>query len=156
MNTNIGWTAQSPHGYVHDEGMPGQTFTEDQMPHAELQRVNNINPELYRSAHGLWVEPAAGPMPEFYGTETGYAPADAVKKTGNVESFMSVPRDSSDAFRVSQLVGGSEQGLEYPRAATGHILDSLHEKQPHVKPEVVVENPVVDDSPIVSVTYNEE
>jgi hypothetical protein len=145
MNTNIGWTAQSKHGYVHDEGAPGQTFTEDQLPHPELQRASGINPDVYRSQHGLWVGPADGPMPEFYGSETGYTPAEAVAKKGNVESFLSVPRESSEAFVKSQLVGGTDQGLEYPRSATGHILDTLHEKQPHVKPVVEDTEPALPD-----------
>jgi len=86
---NTGWTAQSTHGWVHDEGVPGQTFTEDQLPHPEVQRASGINPEQYRNQHGLWVEPAVGVMPQFVGTETGHAPEEVLEKTGHVQSFQS-------------------------------------------------------------------
>lgn len=84
---NIGWTAQSGRGYVHDEGAPGQTFTEDQLPNPEVQRASGIDPDVYRGQHGLWVEPTTGVHPKFVGTETGVAPEDAIDKNGYVESF---------------------------------------------------------------------
>lgn len=89
MTSNVGWTAQSSHGWVHDEGMPGQTFTEDQLPHPDVQRASGIDPRQYRRQHGLWVEPAEGPMPEFVGTETGHSPKDSISETGHVQSFQS-------------------------------------------------------------------
>jgi hypothetical protein len=94
LSTNIGWTAQHPTLFVHDEGEPGQTFTEDQLPHPDVQRASGIDPVLYRSAHGLIVTPAEGPMPTFVGTETGVAPHEAIRVNGNVESFISVPAES--------------------------------------------------------------
>jgi hypothetical protein len=90
---NIGWTAQSSYAFIHDEGTPGQTFSEDQLPHVEVQRASGINPELYRAAHGLTVTPAEAPIPTFVGTETGVAPQDAIKLNGNVESFVSTPTE---------------------------------------------------------------
>lgn len=86
---NVGWTAQSKHGWVHDEGQPGNTFTEDQLPHEELQRASGIDPHTYKRMHGLTVEPATGPKPEFRGTETGVAPHEAFAQNGSVESFQS-------------------------------------------------------------------
>lgn len=86
---NIGWTPLSGVPFNHYEGEPGQTFTEDQLPHPEVQRAAGINPDLYRMQHGLYVEPAAGPMPVFTGTENGLEPSETLRKTGNVESFAS-------------------------------------------------------------------
>lgn len=91
LSGNVGWTAQSRVGFIHDEGMPGQTFTEDQLPHPEVQRASGINPELYRQQHGLTVLPSDNNRPEFVGTETGVAPHEAIRVNGNVESFASVP-----------------------------------------------------------------
>ena len=103
MTTNVGWTAQSSHGWVHDEGTPGNTFTEDQLPHPEVQRAAGINPDLYRNAHGLWVEPAEGPLPVFTGTETGLDPVEGVRQTGNVESYMSsIPAPEVEDEAVSE------------------------------------------------------
>jgi hypothetical protein len=91
LSTNVGWTAQHPFAFIHDEGAPGQTFSEDQLPHPEVQRASGINPELYRSAHGLTVTPAETSVPAFVGTETGVAPEAALLLNGNVESFASRP-----------------------------------------------------------------
>lgn len=88
-NENYGWTAQSQQGWVEDHGVPGNVFTEDQLPHPELQRLAGINPEQYRQAYGLWVDEAAGPRPEFKGTETGHAPHEILKDAGVVQSFHS-------------------------------------------------------------------
>jgi len=142
MNSNIGWTAQSTHGYVHDEGMPGQTFTEDQLPHPEVQRTSGINPEQYRNQHGLWVEFSDAERPEFLGTETGRTPEEVYNNTGTMESFQSSPGDYPREFYVSQYVGGSDKGLEYPRSASGHILDSLHNVPAPYGSPVVEEVPV--------------
>lgn len=57
MNGNIGWTAQSQHGWVENVGEPGQTFTEDQLPDPEQQRKGGVDPDLYRKGYGLWVNP---------------------------------------------------------------------------------------------------
>lgn len=107
MNTNIGWTVQSQHGWSHYEGEPGNTFTEDQLPHPEVQRAGGVDPDLYRRQHGLWVGEAAGPMPSFVGTETGYAPAEGLLKTGNVESYASFLPDAESA-----LTAVSEESVE--------------------------------------------
>lgn len=89
MNQNIGWTAQSKHGWIHDEGMPGNTFTEDQLPHPDLQRLAGINPEQYRKQHGLFVEEGGGTRPEFVGTESGHSPAHVHESRSGHESFFS-------------------------------------------------------------------
>lgn len=57
MNQNIGWTAQSKHGYIESEGIPGQTFTKDQLPDPEQQRKGGVDPDLWRNpSHGLWID----------------------------------------------------------------------------------------------------
>jgi hypothetical protein len=88
---NVGWTAQSKHGWVHDEGQPGNTFSPSQLPHEELQRASGIDPATYRRMHGLTVdaEETEGPKPEFRGTETGVHPKHAFAVNGSVESFQS-------------------------------------------------------------------
>lgn len=132
LSTNVGWTAQSSVAFIHDEGAPGQTFTEDQMPHPEVQRASGINPELYRSAHGLVVTAAEGPMPTFVGTETGVAPHEAIAVNGNVESFASV--------------------VEEPVEAVVAPVEPTPETVPAGEPivaEVPVEIPVVDETPTV-------
>jgi len=55
--TNIGWTAQSPHGWVHDEGTPSNVFTEEQLPDPEIQKKANIDPDKYRNQPGFILEP---------------------------------------------------------------------------------------------------
>lgn len=59
MNQNIGWTAQSQHGFIENPGPPGQTFTKDQLPDPEQQRKGGVDPDLWRnpSHGGLWIEP---------------------------------------------------------------------------------------------------
>jgi hypothetical protein len=109
-STNIGWTPQSNVGFIHEVAQPGQTFTEDQMPDPEVQRAAGINPELYRSAHGLYVDPAAAPKPYFVGTETGLDAKSALAVTGNVESFMSV---ASPATQVAE--SEQEEQAETPQ-----------------------------------------
>lgn len=104
---NVGWTPLSGVPFNHYEGHPGQTFTEDQLPHPEVQRAAGINPDLYRAQHGLYVEPAAGPMPVFIGTENGLEPSETLRKTGNVESFA-----SSIPEPVAPLVEPSEPTAE--------------------------------------------
>jgi hypothetical protein len=131
MTSNIGWTAQSTHGYVHDEGLPGNTFTDDQLPHPEVQRAGGVNPDLWRSMHGLWVEPAVAEHTEFISTETGHAPHEVIRKTGNVESFQSLPADYPESHYVSNYVGSSANGAEYVRSATGHILHDPANDSPH-------------------------
>jgi hypothetical protein len=88
---NVGWTVQSPNGYIEDFGDLGQTFTEDELPHPDVQRASGIDPDLYRKGHGLVVDPAVAPRAQFVSTETGYAPHQVIEKTGNVESFRSFP-----------------------------------------------------------------
>jgi len=90
MNSNIGWTVQSKQGWIEDHGAPGNTFTEDQLPHPELQRSAGINPEKYRAQHGLWVDgPGENRRPEFLGTETGQTPDQILAAAGDMESFAS-------------------------------------------------------------------
>lgn len=52
---NHGWTAQSPHGWHHEEGIPGNVFTEDQLPDPEVQRKAGIDPNKYRAEQQLWI-----------------------------------------------------------------------------------------------------
>lgn len=52
---NTGWTAQASHGWVHDEGIPGQAFTEDQLPDPEQQRKGGIDPDKYRKEPSLLI-----------------------------------------------------------------------------------------------------
>jgi hypothetical protein len=90
---NHGWTAQSQHGWVESEGVPGNTFTADQLPDPHIQRLAGIDPEKYRSEHGLWVEPAVEEAPQFIGTETGLTPAQVHTQNLPHESFQSYYAD---------------------------------------------------------------
>jgi hypothetical protein len=55
--SNTGWTAQSPQGFIHSDGEPGQTFTKEQLPDPEQQRKGGVDPDLWRNpAHGLWID----------------------------------------------------------------------------------------------------
>lgn len=98
LSGNVGWTPLSKVPFNHYEGEPGQTFSEDQLPHPEVQRAAGINPDLYRAQHGLYVTPAAGPTAQPVGTETGLSPAEALRKTGNVESFVFVVAEPVEAL----------------------------------------------------------
>lgn len=122
MNSNIGWTAQSKDGYVHDDGMPGNVIQEHELPDPEVQRAAGINPDLYRGMHGLVVEPSDKEAAPFTSTETGSKAHEVIRKTGNIESFQSEPEEYGERHYVSQTVGASTDGMDYPRSATGHIL----------------------------------
>lgn len=85
------WTVQSARPYIPREEEPGQTFTEAQLPHPDVQRASGIDPELYRKLYGIHLVDAEEGMerPEFRGTETGVHPNDVTP--GNLESFRSYP-----------------------------------------------------------------
>lgn len=144
-NSNIGWTAQSKDHYIEDAGEPGNVVPEHLLPHPEVQRAAGINPDQYRRQHGLWIEESDQERPAFVGTETGRTPEEVFQENGTMESFQSQPEDYPEEFYISQYHGGSNKGLEYPRDASGHILDSLH-NQP--APIVVSGQPVVDEEPV--------
>jgi hypothetical protein len=90
---NHGWTAQSQHGWTESEGVPGNTFTEDQLPDPNIQRLAGIDPEQYRSQHGLWVEESDNEPPQFRGTRSGLTPAQVLASNMTHESFRSYYAD---------------------------------------------------------------
>lgn len=93
------WTVQSGRAYIPREEEPGQVFTEDQLPHPDVQSASGINPDVYRKLHGLHVEPAvegSAKRPEFRGSETGVHPTKMTP--GNLESFRSYPDGLPEGF----------------------------------------------------------
>lgn len=112
-NNNVGWTAQSSHGWVHTEGEPGQTFTEDQLPHPDVQRASGLDPDKYRAAHGLWVDEAVGERAPVVGSETGKHPRDIAGNIGDLESFRSYP-DGVPDYAKEDKIAEEEKAEETP------------------------------------------
>lgn len=102
IDGNHNWTAQSSHGWVHDEGAPGNVFDEHELPHPELQKAAGINPDVYRSQHGLHVRPSDVKRPEFKGTETGAHPSATSTHLGTSESFQSYLEELEEELAVEE------------------------------------------------------
>lgn len=148
LSTNIGWTAQSGVGFIHEVADPGQTFKEHELPHPEVQRASGINPDLYRQAHGLYVEESDVERLPFVGTETGLEPAEGLLKTGNVESYVTSPPEPEEGSEVWKTVGGSDKGLERPRTEHGHILFDPHAGGAYHTPDEAQAEAVSESAPV--------